>query len=722
MRKRNLNLIEKISGKMYLIILMAAIPIIASADVKWKLINTMSTSSGLPSDEVVSLRFDSKGNLWTSTNLSFAKYANGEWYVYGENDGLPWNEARMGKIFIDSKENVWICSDENGLVKIDANEKIEVYNTENGLMSDLVFDIAEDNEGGYYISNSDNFGNAMSHVDKYGNWEHYDFSILGGNPFDYILSLYYDNSDNTLYMGTLFAGIMTLKDGEFTPLSEDYQYPISEIESNGNGVIYAATDYGIMVIDKNNNNNISVLTMENGLPDNFITTITFDNKGRLWAGTDGYGVVMIDGDNVETYSTYDGLTSNDIYTIAFDENNNAWLGTRIGGICYQEDINTWKHIGSTGLVGNDVNTLLFDGDVTWYATSSGISRNEGELWKNYMFMNDEGTGLASNYVSNILKDNRGGKNTIYASGNGGIAKYNSMFDEWEYYKYEAEDKEGNKIYPKLKLFQMSNGDMWTTTFGQNLGIAKFDDATGELTYYNDKNVDVISKNSNSFFEAVEAPDGSIWFGSVEGALILKDGVFTMESFETKLEYEDPETGDISYGYDNNVRKIHFADDGKIWIGKISGIIIYDPATGEKIQELGDKNDPVAIVTDFWFDGEGNTFISTLLSGIYMRTKNGNYYHLGKEYGLDLDMMTYSMKEKDGQLYICCINGVMITSDHKNIINDILAKENPTGIDSANSNKVVKGIYDPSGIRRNTLTKGLNIVVNEDGSVKKVMVK
>ena len=722
MKRKVVNRIGNMFGMLCMSALLAASPAMADTDVKWELVNTSSTSSGLPSDEVISLRFDKKGTLWTSTNLAFANYGADEWYVYGAVDGLTWGETRMGRILLDSSDNVWVCSEEMGIAKIDAEGNLSVIDMDNGLMSNLVYDIVEDADGGYYISNWEQFGNTLSHVDKDGNWTHYGFSELGDNPFDQIFSLYYDKDNKVLYAGTLFSGVKKLQDGAFVNLSDDYQTAVSEMTSDGKGIIYAATDIGLLSIDTNNGDAMKLMTMADGLPDNFTTSVAVDACGNVWAGTDGYGVSKISDGIVEVYSTENGLTSNDIYTITFDADGNAWLGTHKGGICHQDGNGSWKHIGSTGLAGNDVNGILFDGDVTWYATGSGISRQEGELWKNFMFMNEDGSGLASNFVSSMLKDNREGKKSIFASGHGGVVRYNSMFEEWEYFKYQYTDEEGSVRYPKMKLFQMSDGDMWVTTFGENLGIAKFDDATGEFTFYNDKNTDAISKNCNSFFEAAEAPDGSVWFGSVDGALIYSDGEFRMEKFETQIEYEDPETGEIYYGYDNNVRKICFKEDGRIWIGKISGIIIYDPLTGEKTQELGNDDDPVALVTDFWFDADGNTFISTLLSGIYMRTKNGGYFHLGEEYGLDPQLMVYSMEERDGKLYICCDNGVMITKDHSAIVNDVLEKENTTAIGYATVNTGIRAVYDASGVRRATVTKGLNIIVDEDGSVKKVLVK
>lgn len=705
MKNLHLNYIRNSFGRLSMLMLMTVSTSTSFAQINWDLINTSSTSSGLPSDEVIALRFDNNGRLWTSTNLAFANYDGAQWYVYGEEDGITWGQTRMGRVYIDSENNAWICSDENGVVKVGENGDVTVYNTDNGLMSNLVFDVVEDGQGGYYISNWEQFGNTLSHIDKDGNWKHYAFSELGDNPFDNIFTMYYDKKSETLFVGTLFSGVKKMQNGVFSDISVDYQTAVSEITSDGNGIVYAATDIGLLTIDTEKDYEMKLMTIADGLPDNFTTSVAIDGKGNVWAGTDGFGVSKIKNDKIEIYSTDNGLTSNDIYTITFDNNDNAWLGTHLGGICHQDGNGGWKHIGSTGLAGNDVSDILFDGDVKWFATGSGISRLDGELWKNYTFMNEEGTGLASNRVTAVIKDNREGKNKIYASGYGGIAKYNSMFDEWEYYKFTSTDKEGNMKYPKFELFQMSDGSMWVTTFGENLGFASFDAEKGELTYYNDSNVDVIAPNCNSFFKAVEAPDGAIWFCSVDGAVILKDGEFSMEKFETKLEYEDPETGEIQYGYDNNVRTVSFDSNGNAWVGKISGIMIYDPVTGEKVQEFGNDDDPVTLVTDFWFDKDGNAMISTLLNGIYVRANDGTYYHLGKEYGLDKELMVYNMKVVDGKMYICCENGVMITEDYNMLIQQVIGNGETTGIRDINVKEVKdSAYYTLEGIKVNVPVK------------------
>ncbi len=104
----------------FFVCIMANLPIFSLAQEAniWKVVNTATTSSGLPSDEVISLLFSSDGKLWVSTNLALATFDGQKWKKYEEQDSFPLSNKRLGKLFEDSKSNIWVCSDENGLTKL----------------------------------------------------------------------------------------------------------------------------------------------------------------------------------------------------------------------------------------------------------------------------------------------------------------------------------------------------------------------------------------------------------------------------------------------------------------------------------------------------------------------------------------------------------------------------------------------------------------------------
>lgn len=647
--------------------------------------NTANTSSGLPSDEVISLRFSADGQLWVSTNIAFARYDGAEWHTYGDQDGFTWGEVRMGKIYIDPQQQVWLTSDENGLARISSDGKVTLYSAseeiEQGLASNTVLDIVQDNNKGYYISNWEQFGTTLSYLSAGGEWTHYPFSVVGNNPFDKLLCLAYDAKRGVLYGGTLFSGVMYFDGEQFAPLSEDYQTAVSELLVSGDK-LYAATDLGLMSVDLESKTIISMKTKADGLADDFSTSLAMDQEGRLWVGSDGSGVTCISsqGDTV-IYNAAQDLSSNDIYSIAISPvTGRPYMGTRIGGICYQTGEGLWAHVGSTGLASNNVVGVIFDGDFTWYATSAGVSLYTGKLWHNYKLKTDDPSSFAKDYVASMLQDNRpDAKQNIWVSGYGGIACYNKNTEDWNYFPHRVnivnEEGEEEIHAPRISLMQTQKGDFWVTTFGERLGFASFNPQTGEYQFYNDTNLDLLPEGCNSFFAAVEAPDETLWICSVDGVLLRdKEGNYKMKKFPIEITVTDPNTGQPVKGYDNNVRNVTFAPDGKVWISKLNGIIIYDPVTDEQEIEMGPDQDPVSFVTNIVFDEEGNAFIGTILDGLFVRTKEGVYCHLDESYGLDLKQQIVDLYIREGVLYLCTDLGVYASAEYAKIIEQIRSNE------------------------------------------------
>ena len=651
----------------------------------WQVTNTANTSSGLPSDQVHSLRFDSRGNLYVSTNLAFARYNGTEWYTFTDRDGFTWQTDKMGKIYIDAQDNVWLCSEENGLAKLSPDNRFTLYTEhtadEPGLAGNTVWDIVADADGGYYIADQVQHGNALSHVNARGEWTHYNFDVFTFNPFDALLCLAYDPQTKTLWAGTMMSGVMYFDGESFQPVSEEYQIAVSELAVHGD-YLYAATDLGLMTIDLKEKKLLSLLGKEQGLADDFSTSVAVDAQGTVWVGSDGAGLTRLSATDTTVFNTQNGLSSNDIYSIAFNAQSLPWLGTRIGGICHYTESQTWAHIGATGLPANTVNGMLFEGiDSLWYATSAGVSLYDGHLWKNFTLKTDHPQSLNKDYAGRILQDNQN-PDLVWASGYGGVASYSKSTDEWHFYPFTHTVKNDQGVeevrYPQLALMQASDGTFWATTFGEKLGFASFNPASGEYTFYNDTNIEALPAGNNSFFSVVESPARELWFCSVDGVLIRDtQGAYTLKKFPMDMQVTDPETGQTLTGEDNNVRHVTFAPDGRVWISKLGGIIIYDPQTDTSVQETGRTDDPLSIVSKIVFDGEGNAFVGTLLDGLFLRTAQGEYHHIAQDYGLEADVQILDMYMHGQTLYLCTDKGVYATDRYGKIVEIALGKESVT---------------------------------------------
>ncbi|MDR0521264.1 MAG: hypothetical protein LBH00_05370 [Planctomycetaceae bacterium] len=119
---------------------------------------------------------------------------------------------------------------------------------------------------------------------------------------------------------------------------------------------------------------------------NFIVSITSDNSGGVWIGSEDDGVFRYDNNgNVKQYTTKNGLGDNNGYALAVDRQNRLWVGHQYSGVSVFNGEKWQNYDVMDGPIGErifDIQICPVDGDV-WIATSAGISRykNKTDEWE-----------------------------------------------------------------------------------------------------------------------------------------------------------------------------------------------------------------------------------------------------------------------------------------------------------------------------------------------------
>ena len=184
-------------------------------------------------------------------------------------------------------------------------------------------------------------------------------------------------------------------------------------------------------------------TTVDGLGDNYVDAIAVGDGGRLWFGTYGGGVSVLDdggtpfdkGDDIwTTFTTTDGLAGNYVDVITVDGNGRLWFGTGSwsitsgrggrgvsvlddGGTPFDKGDDTWATFTIyDGLCSDSVSAIAVDGEGRlWFGTWS--------LWGRVSVLEDGGTpfdkgddtwatftesdGLADDWVTAIAVDGEG---------------------------------------------------------------------------------------------------------------------------------------------------------------------------------------------------------------------------------------------------------------------------------------------------------------------------
>ncbi|MCX8106185.1 MAG: hypothetical protein N3D80_09990, partial [Ignavibacterium album] len=221
------------------------------------------------------------------------------------------------------------------------------------------------------------------------------------------------------------------------------------------------------------------------------------------------------------------VPSNDITTIFLDESNLIWLGTNGDGIfVYKLNENYYP------------SELIF------------------KLQKN-----DKG-GLASNYITSIIKDKEG----FYWVGTlaGGLNRYDSQTKMIEVFKTNPDDPTSISNNYINTIFEDSEGYIWVGTSAG--GVNRYDKQTNSFTrfVYLPGKANNNSINSPEITSITEDNDGNLWFGTTTGGLNLYD------KKEKRFTYFLPESGNKNSLSFRNISCIYKDKVGRLWIGTLGG--------------------------------------------------------------------------------------------------------------------------------------------------------
>ncbi len=146
----------------------------------------------------------------------------------------------------------------------------------------------------------------------------------------------------------------------------------------------------------------------------FVTSLTADAAGRVWAGTEENGVWAASGTDPDKgwthYGVKDGLGQGDVSALVCDTKGRIWAGHRSAGVSVFNG-QTWKNYDAAhGPLGSHVFALAVspkDGDV-WIGTDAGLTRYSAvkDTWKYYT----RAEHLPSDQISALAFDAKG---TLY---------------------------------------------------------------------------------------------------------------------------------------------------------------------------------------------------------------------------------------------------------------------------------------------------------------------
>jgi ligand-binding sensor domain-containing protein len=332
-------------------------------------------------------------------------------------------------------------------------------------------------------------------------------------------------------------------------------------------------------------------TVEDGLADNWVSSISVAPDGALWFGTEG-GLSRFDGATWQSYTAADGFPRDAVSSVAVAPDGTICAGTAGGISCF--DGAAWMTYIADGPVGNLVPSIAVAPDgIVWAGSGEsmpapedvgrGVSRFDGEQWVGFT----EADGLADDTVVDIAVEPGGA--VWFVTGDPDFAPAAvSRFDGETWATYAPDEGLIGRDVRSVAIGP--DGVVW---FGSWHGLTRFDpsastepwktydvtavrvaagpegtvwiaDGNGAVSrFVQGKSYSVSGLEARRIQCITAGPAGTLWVGSAD------DGAFHFDG-ESWAAYS---TDDGLLDYD--VIDIAVASDGVVWVATSSGVSRFD---------------------------------------------------------------------------------------------------------------------------------------------------
>jgi len=461
------------------------------------------------SDQVFNMYIDREGVIYCITDAFIKKYipATDSFETYNP-PGLT-NYFNVIVMFEDSKGNYWFGTHNGGLYMAEkATGKMKVFDSlRDGLAKNYITSITEDYKGDIWI------GTWGGGITRFSGDEIKVFNKSNGLNSLYVHAMLEDKEKNILIADhnegfSIYKGDFLITCSGEGFLSDKDVWTVSQ---DDRGRFWFGTNTGVTVFNPDNKKGREV-TIYNNQSNNIGGNIRFiknDNRGSMWIGTSGYGITRYD-ISTDRFIYDPSLNSNInqriVTALEVDKYNNIWIGTHDRLVLWNkndETATTYTQIN--GLCGNDITTLYYDRDgVLWIGSMAKNGLTKHVPGTDKFTVVDLGKEIEPRTISQT------GDGRIWVGTTGGI--YVLKDDKI----VQTITEEEGLISKNIKLLQ-SDGDKYLY-IGTTHGLNRYNIIDGSVASYTKRNgyTGLESHDNASFIDK----DGKIWFGTANGVVRL----------------------------------------------------------------------------------------------------------------------------------------------------------------------------------------------------------
>jgi signal transduction histidine kinase/ligand-binding sensor domain-containing protein len=390
----------------------------------------------------------------------------------------------------------------------------------------------------------------------------------GGTP---IITHISQTSDGTIWGSSFTNGVYYMKNDTLRKFSS----PANKFVSNtciaafghtvlvgGNRVVYVLKDFKLTDSIQVSAPNLNPSTVVR------ITALTVDRSGKLWIGSEQYGVFVYDTLNrtfVKHFSPDNPPFHNRINRIFEATNGRIWILTKSDGlVVYSPNTDDHIHVvrnplNERSLSGNNCTSIFQDRtNIIWVGSTGDLNKYDPAKIKFRHIFKDPfaSVSLQDNMVRGVYEDMH---RKLWVGTDGGVVH---IFDEKRLSVEKIElHVDGKKRIAPLYFMDL---DQNTLLIGTSEGMLQYDRRTKRIGYFSP-----LEKYTKGLQVRLMIVHNGVLFYSTFGS--LKSFNLTTKEFRS---YNDRKPKERVF----NATTLYVDKANRLWVGESNGVSVYDPAT------------------------------------------------------------------------------------------------------------------------------------------------
>lgn len=601
---------------------------------------------GLSQSTIFDITQDKNGNMWFATYNGLNKYDGYEFEVYQHDEQNPHSIGSdiINTLFKDKTDRIWIGTPE-GLSLYDADkDRFENFAYQKG-------------EEVYPIKSIAEFDDTLLLLDTdkrlalFDRKERRFREDLLPEAFDSVSPTSINQQGDKIYIGSregLYIYSIPQKDLQELSVKPLRGKNIRTLLQQSDTRLWVGTEgHGLFLVNPQTNQTVHyphIPGQKGNVSSNYIRSLSLDSEQRLWVGTiNSLNILDEKNDCFRTYGSDNiesgNLSQASVRTIFRDSQGGMWIGTYFGGINYYHPLkNRFRNLqfiaNRNSLNNNVIGCIREDAQQRlWIGTNGGGLNCYNPQNGSFTYYTQK-EGLGSNDVKAIYVDEA--NDLVYVGTHiGGLSIVHRKTGRIETIK------ERKNIYA---IEPTGNGDLWISGIGLFL---RFSPRTRTFTPIK------TDRPALAFGITLIYRDSKrrLWIGG-------KNGIDTFRDDSQDLSHCQVFASEEPFGR-KFVNCIYEAHDGIFWIGTRSGLYRFDEQKRETRQYTtaqGLLNNVVHAVQE---DQTGKLWISTDKGLSYLQPQTEqfrNYSDIDRSQNNQFTENA-SCRTKNGQMYFGGINGI-----------------------------------------------------------------